>query len=123
MNFFASEHAAKRRKPQKVGGDSKPSPGRLQPSKAGRDFLRNEEQQRNERKPPHNFARGFCAAKLAAILEAPPGIEPGIEVLQTFALPLGYGAIYTTHIWAELLERKTGLEPATSALARRRSTK
>jgi hypothetical protein len=24
--------------------------------------------------------------------EAPPGFEPGIEVLQTFALPLGYGA-------------------------------
>ena len=23
--------------------------------------------------------------------EAPPGFEPGIEVLQTFALPLGYG--------------------------------
>ena len=26
------------------------------------------------------------------ILEAPPGIEPGIKVLQTSALPLGYGA-------------------------------
>ena len=26
-------------------------------------------------------------------LEAPPGIEPGIEVLQTFALPLGHGAV------------------------------
>jgi hypothetical protein len=25
-------------------------------------------------------------------LEAPPGFEPGIEVLQTSALPLGYGA-------------------------------
>ena len=25
--------------------------------------------------------------------EAPPGFEPGIEVLQTFALPLGYGTI------------------------------
>ena len=25
-------------------------------------------------------------------LEAPPGIEPGIKVLQTRALPLGYGA-------------------------------
>ena len=24
--------------------------------------------------------------------KAPPGFEPGIEVLQTFALPLGYGA-------------------------------
>ena len=26
-------------------------------------------------------------------LEAPPGIEPGIEVLQTFALPLGHSAV------------------------------
>ena len=25
-------------------------------------------------------------------LEAPPGIEPGMRVLQTRALPLGYGA-------------------------------
>ena len=47
-------------------------------------------------------------------VEAPPGIEPGMKVLQTSALPLGYGAV---------LERETGLEPATSALARRRSTK
>ena len=47
-------------------------------------------------------------------LEAPPGIEPGMKVLQTSALPLGYGAD---------VERETGLEPATSALARRRSTK
>ena len=48
------------------------------------------------------------------VLEAPPGIEPGMKVLQTSALPLGYGAD---------VERETGLEPATSALARRRSTK
>ena len=27
------------------------------------------------------------------VLEAPPGIEPGIEVLQTFALPLGHSAL------------------------------
>ena len=27
-------------------------------------------------------------------LEVPPGIEPGIEVLQTFALPLGHGTIF-----------------------------
>ena len=26
-------------------------------------------------------------------MEAPPGIGPGIKVLQTSALPLGYGAI------------------------------
>ena len=51
---------------------------------------------------------------LLNFLEAPPGIGPGMKVLQTSALPLGYGAD---------VERETGLEPATSALARRRSTK
>ena len=30
-------------------------------------------------------------------LEAPPGIGPGIKVLQTSALPLGYGAIFLEH--------------------------
>ena len=30
----------------------------------------------------------------AFLLEVPPGIEPGIEVLQTFALPLGHGTIF-----------------------------
>ena len=30
-----------------------------------------------------------------AFLEAPPGIGPGIEVLQTFALPLGHGVFCT----------------------------
>ena len=47
-------------------------------------------------------------------MEAPPRIELGMAILQTAALPLGYGA--------EKMERETGLEPATSALARRRST-
>ena len=28
------------------------------------------------------------------VLEAPPGIGPGMKVLQTSALPLGYGAIF-----------------------------
>ena len=28
-------------------------------------------------------------------LEAPPGIEPGMKVLQTSALPLGYSALFT----------------------------
>ena len=33
-------------------------------------------------------------------LEAPPGIEPGMKVLQTSALPLGYGAIlYFYTLW------------------------
>ena len=43
-----------------------------------------------------------------------PDLNWGVKVLQTSALPLGYGAI---------LERITGLEPATSTLARWRSTK
>ena len=30
---------------------------------------------------------------LGLSLEAPPGIEPGIRVLQTRALPLGHGAV------------------------------
>ena len=29
------------------------------------------------------------------VLEAPPGIGPGMKVLQTSALPLGYGAVYS----------------------------
>ena len=28
------------------------------------------------------------------LLEAPPGIGPGMKVLQTSALPLGYGAVF-----------------------------
>ena len=31
-------------------------------------------------------------------LEAPPGIGPGIKVLQTSALPLGYGALYGVRV-------------------------
>jgi hypothetical protein len=64
-------------------------------------------------------------------LEAPPGFEPGMEVLQTSALPLGYGADRTvprdvntpaTAGGKEKLERETGFEPATSTLARSHST-
>jgi hypothetical protein len=47
-------------------------------------------------------------------MEAPPRLELGIKLLQSFALPLGYGAIK--------MERTTGIEPATLALARRCST-
>ena len=32
------------------------------------------------------------SAITAKKLEAPPGLEPGVRVLQTRALPLGYGA-------------------------------
>ena len=58
-------------------------------------------------------------------LEAPPRIELGIEVLQTCALPLGHGTEYLGHDFnrAHFVERITGLEPATSTLARSRSTK
>ena len=37
------------------------------------------------KKPRRLFFGGF--------LEAPPGIEPGMKVLQTSALPLGYDAV------------------------------
>src|SRR5262245_31257648 len=66
------------------------------------------------------------------ILEAPPGFEPGMEVLQTSALPLGDGArqfcAAGTKKPAEAgsrkweMERETGFEPATSTLARSHST-
>ena len=56
--------------------------------------------------------RSFCQEPF--LLEAPPGFEPGVKLLQSSALPLGYGAIP--------MERETGLEPAAFALARRRST-
>ena len=34
-------------------------------------------------------------SRVRLFLEAPPGIEPGMRVLQTRALPLGYGAIWS----------------------------
>ena len=79
-------------------------------------------------------------------LEAPPGFEPGMEVLQTSALPLGDGAGWNYLLVQESpaasqaqgqqraqqpvrcvisvrrLERETGFEPATSTLARSHST-
>ena len=37
---------------------------------------------------------GFkCDPFRTRVMEAPPGIGPGIKVLQTSALPLGYGAV------------------------------
>ena len=35
-------------------------------------------------------------AILTVLLEAPPGIGPGMKVLQTSALPLGYGALFSS---------------------------
>ncbi len=37
-------------------------------------------------------AGGAAIRFLRSNSEAPPGFEPGVEVLQTSALPLGYGA-------------------------------
>ncbi len=72
------------------------------------------------------------------MLEAPSGFEPEMEVLQTSALPLGYGAPACPAVVAcrrgqktrgndraaarEKMERETGFEPATSTLARSHST-
>ncbi len=39
-----------------------------------------------------NYSRTL-SARLTALLEAPPRIELGITILQTVALPLGYGAM------------------------------
>jgi hypothetical protein len=36
-------------------------------------------------------------------MEAAPGIEPGITVLQTIALPLGYAAIYHSTYFTQSL--------------------
>ena len=41
--------------------------------------------------PPRQRQTSKCA-NLLGKLEAPPGFEPGMEVLQTSALPLGDGA-------------------------------
>ncbi len=73
-------------------------------------------------------------------MEAPPGFEPGIKVLQTYALPLGYSAAKK---WSglrgsnslpppwqggalpdelnPLMATWMGLEPTTSAVTGRRS--
>ena len=62
-------------------------------------------------------------------LEAPPRFELGVRVLQTRALPLGYGAAYNAAgVLKETpagisMERITRLELATSTLARWRSTR
>ena len=87
-------------------------------------------------------ARASCSKRRrrsAVKVEAPSGFEPEMEVLQTSALPLGYGAprvprepwragadkkgaATTAREEGEKLERETGFEPATSTLARSHST-
>jgi hypothetical protein len=58
------------------------------------------------------------------LIEAPVGFEPTNKGFADLRLkPLGYSALKTiksTNV--ELMERETGLEPATSTLARLRST-
>ena len=68
--------------------------------------------------PPRDF-KSLASANFAipADLEAPPGFGPGVRVLQTRALPLGYGAFLI-----KKMERETRFELATFALARQRST-
>ena len=44
-------------------------------------------------------------------MEATPGFEPGIRVLQTRALPLGYSANFNIKI----VEQVVGIEPTTKA--------
>ena len=44
--------------------------------------------------------KSTSAMQMCFFLEAPPGIEPGIEVLQTFALPLGHGAAILFLVYA-----------------------
>ena len=42
-----------------------------------------------------NFVeKSTSALQMCFFLEAPPGIGPGIRVLQTRALPLGHGAMF-----------------------------
>jgi hypothetical protein len=53
-------------------------------------------------------------------MEAPGGLEPPIEILQTSALPLGDGALLDYN--DRKMEREKGFEPSTSTLARLHST-
>ena len=70
----------------------------------------------------------FALKAVMGLLEAPPGLEPGVKALQASALPLGYGAVlsynmrYDPEPLPNILERKTRFELATFALARQRST-
>ncbi len=53
---------------------------------------------------PASGSQGGVSCNPLISLEAPPGFEPGIRVLQTHALPLGYGA-----------SRRIGAQSATGA--------
>ena len=68
------------------------------------------------------WIKKFQVRRLGIFLEAPPRFELGIKVLQTSALPLGYGAIKlienTLKVFSINVERITRLELATFTLAR-----
>jgi hypothetical protein len=79
-----------RRKRQRRGTRPGRSDGRgacLYRSRRGGDPATRRISGLRNRKTPW-FSRGFFL-----LSEAPPGFEPGVEVLQTSALPLGYGAL------------------------------
>jgi hypothetical protein len=77
--------------------------------------------------------KSTCKSKCSYFWRRHPDLNWGIEVLQTSALPLGYGAILNCTlslskkcqlnlIGIKRMERMTRLELATSTLARWRST-
>ena len=68
-----------------------------------------------------NIFEKTLRGKRRVFMEAPPRFELGVKVLQTRALPLGYGAIREKPL-IKKMERETRFELATFALARRRST-
>ena len=49
--------------------------------------------------------RAGHALRVLLFLEAPPGIGPGIRVLQTRALPLGHGAVFSSERERAVLPR------------------
>ena len=59
---------------------------------------------------PRDFKSRASAssATSAESMEATPGIEPGIKVLQTSALPLGYVAVPTLYMAAVAVSRTFG---------------
>ena len=69
------------------------------------------------KKEIHERSPGNIKSPRLLIVEAPTRIELVIEVLQTFALPLGYGAIYNIlyshilNICKHFLVTPTGIEP------------
>ena len=52
-------------------------------------------------------------------LEAPPGFEPGVEVLQTSALPLGDGALIGERLTRRCLRHRHACTRVDGALVRR----